>query len=170
MAERSLARLRSRVRISFSAPFHKRFRMAQGAARVSAPRVFVKWFFAVAVFSCGLAQLVERLTLTQDVAGSNPASTASFHGGVSSIGRVLDCDSKGQGFDPRTPPQFDVVPPTWGCPRGPRARPAKPLFRRFESGTPLHFLRAAKNSKHSWHLAKLVLVANAGLTPNLWCF
>ena len=27
-------------------------------------------------FRCGLAQLVEHLTLTQDVAGSNPASTA----------------------------------------------------------------------------------------------
>ena len=79
-----------------------------------AARVFVEWrqiqrrlaqSGSADHFNCGLAQLVEHLTLTRDVAGSNPASTASFRGGVSSDGRALDCDSRGHGFESRTPPQ-----------------------------------------------------------------
>jgi hypothetical protein len=70
-----------------------------------APRVLVKCFFR-----CGLAQLVEHLTLTQVVPGSTPASTASFRVGVSSVGRVLDCDSKGHRFDPGTPTHLTREP------------------------------------------------------------
>jgi hypothetical protein len=135
-------------------------------------------------FNCGLAQLVEHLTLTQDVAGSIPASTASssppgaasgraatstdhaprtsritalrlpwrqtvprgpsvrdatsyrrlaalmiavFHGGCSLVGRAPDCDSGRRRFESDQSPQFSIHRvPMWGCPRGQRARPAKP--------------------------------------------
>jgi hypothetical protein len=75
-------------------------------SRASVPRSQAEAPGVMVLFNCGLAQLVEHLTLTQGVAGSNPASTASFYGGVSSVGRASDCDSDGHGFNSRTSPQF----------------------------------------------------------------
>src|SRR5690606_31934405 len=62
------------------------------------------------------------------VAGSSPAGRAihgwtharlqetaclacrdSNYGGCSSVGRALDCDSSGRGFDPRQPPHFSAL-------------------------------------------------------------
>ena len=156
MAERNSNRVEMGVRISLSAPFHKRFqekRMAKPGARCVREclwngDVFIAslggeqhWRLHCAVTAtssdirgstpwpptsfAGITQQAEcrreepetsvRFWLPAPVlsvifrgglAGSNPASTASFHGGVSSVGRVLDCDSKGHGFDPHTPPLY----------------------------------------------------------------
>ena len=47
---------------------------------------------------------------TSKVGGSNPSGQAKnsvpvYGGGVSSVGRAMDCDSMGRGFEPHTSPQ-----------------------------------------------------------------
>ncbi len=40
--------------------------------------------------------------------------TGKNYGGCSSVGRALDCDSSGRGFEPHQPPHFSAMDTHWG--------------------------------------------------------
>lgn len=129
---------------------------------------------AAKFFNCGLAQLAEHLTLTQGVAGSNPASTASVDGDVSSTGRAPDCESGGWRFETVTSPQYDGADEgadciTVGLPERSKGAACKAVVRRFESGTPLHSTEAQLDERMATNHEGADSSSAGGTTP-LWHF